>query len=263
MKIEQLRMDNLRDGIYCPHGSQFGDRWYEGLEAWLDGGLLRGQIARSDTGEPIGFIVYYPIEKVPMEIGGDGLYMIQCLQVKPPHDQGGVAKALIDSAVADARGIGASGMVTEGLATPDPEDDHVSATFLDTVGLTKGQSRGFATLYYIMFDNECEEPSYLPTVFEPPTGRTKLRIDIMDCRLCYVGIHNRETVLQAVERSKSDSIEVVVHDQSSREAVVEKGISTGVFIDGKLTYFRRPATEDEVMDAIEVADSARRRAMDR
>lgn len=263
MKIEQLRMDNLREGVFCSEGAQFADEWYGNLEAWLDGGLLRGQIARDDDGEAIGFVLYYPIEKVPMEIGGDGLYMVQCIQVKPPHDKTGVARTLIESAVADARGGGATGIVAEGLTEEEPLHDHVSATFLENMGLRKGQSRGFASLYYLVFNNESEEPRYLPARYDAPESKTKLRIDIMDCGLCYVGIHNRETVAKAVARSKSDSIEVVVHDQSTREAVVEKGVSTGVFIDGKLTYFRRPTSEGEVMDAIEVADSARRQAMDR
>lgn len=263
MKIEQLRMDNLREGVFCPNGNKFADEWYGHLEAWLDGGLLRGQVARDDNGEAIGFVLYYPIESVPMEIGGDGLYMVQCLQVKPPHDKTGIAKALIESAVADARGNGATGIVAEGLREEEKNHDHVSATFLENLGLKKGQSRGFATLYYVIFNNKTEEPSYLPARFDPPESQTKLRIDIMDCGLCYVGIHNRETVVHAVERSERQAVDVVVHNQSTREAVIQKGVSSGVFIDGRLTFFRRPASEDDVMDAIEVADSARRRATDR
>jgi hypothetical protein len=263
MRIEQLRMDNLREGIHCGAGMPFADEWYGQLEAWLDGGMLRGQIARTDDGEAVGFVLYYPIEKVPMEIDGDGLYMVQCLQVKPPHDKGTVARLLIESAIADARESGATGIVTEGLAKREPLHDHVTATLLESLGLIKGQSRGFATIYYLVFEAGVEEPRYMPAQFVPPEGRSKLRVDIMDCRLCYVGIHNRQTVMQVVERSASDRAEVVVHDQNTREAVLDKGYSSGVFIDGKLTYFRGPVTEDEVMQAIEIAESAREREIDR
>lgn len=265
MRIEQLRMDNLREGVYCAKGTQFGDEWYKSLEAWLDGGLLRGQIARDDDGEAIGFVLYYPIENVPMEVGGEGLYMVQCLQVKPPHNKTGIARKLIESAIADARDSGAAGIVAEGLAEaePDPVHEHVTAEFLESLGLIKGQSRRFSTLYYLVFSEDTEEPTYLPARFAPPESQAKLRVDIMDCGLCYVGIQNRETVVEAVERSKSDQVEVIVHDQSNREAVIDKGFSSGVFIDGKLTFFRGPITEADVMEAIDVADSARRRDIDK
>lgn len=263
MRIEQLRMDNLREGVYCGKGLRLSEEWYGNLEAWLDGGLLRGQVARDDSGEPIGFVLYYPIENVPMDVGGEGLYMVQCLQVKPPHNKTGVAKKLIESAIADARGSGAAGIVAEGLAKAEPLHDHVTAEFLESLGLTKGQSRGFATLYYITFSNDAEEPTYLPSNFQPPDSRTVLRVDIMDCGLCQVGIHNRETVIKAVERSQSDQIEVFVHDQNNRGAVIDKGFSSGVFIDGKLTFFRGPITEADVLEAIDVADSARKRAIDK
>jgi len=200
-----------------------------------------------------------------MEVGGEGLYMVQCLQVKPPHNKIGVARKLIESAIADARGIGAEGIVAEGLAEVEADSDHehVTAEFLESLGLIRGQSRRFATLYYLTFSPDAEEPSYLPERFAPLAERTKLRVDIMDCSLCYVGIHNRETVIQAVERSASQNVEVRVHDQSSRGAVIDKGFSTGVFVDGKLTFFRGPVTEADVLEAIDVADSARRQDMDR
>jgi len=263
MRIEQLRMDNLREGIRCGEAMPFADQWYSRLEVWLDGGMLRGQIARTDDGEAVGFVLYYPIEKAPMEIDGDGFYMVQCLQVKPPHDKGPVARMLIESAIEDARTSGAAGIVTEGLTQKEPRHDHVTATLLESLGLIKGQSRGFATIYYLTFKGNVDKPRYVPAKFVPPQGRSRLRVDIMDCRLCYVGIHNRETVLQAVERAASEKPEVVVHDQSTRGAVLAKGYSTGVFIDGKLTYFRGPVTEDEVLQALDVAESAREQKTDR
>ena len=56
---------------------------------------------------------------------------------------------------------------------------------------------------------------------------------------------------------------MVVHNTSTREAVIDKGFSSGVFVDGKLTFFRGPVTEADVMNAIRVANSARKRATDR
>ena len=42
MRIEQLSVDNLREGVYCPRGLKRSEEVYAQLEAWLDGSILRG-----------------------------------------------------------------------------------------------------------------------------------------------------------------------------------------------------------------------------
>ncbi len=73
MRIEQLSVENLREGVFCAKGKPHGEDMYRQLEAWLDGAMLRGQVARTDDGQPAGFVLYYPIEQAPLDVEGSGL----------------------------------------------------------------------------------------------------------------------------------------------------------------------------------------------
>jgi len=89
-----------------------------------------------------------------------------------------------------------------------------------------------------------------------------VRLDILDCRRCYVGITNREVVKTVSERFK-DKVRVEVHDNTTREAILDKGMANGIFINGTLTFFEGHVSEEDVMNAIEVADTAHRQQTDR
>lgn len=109
-----------------------------------------------------------------------------------------------------------------------------------------------------------EPPRYLEPDFKPrPTATPKIKVDILDCRGCYTYVNNRNLVEAVLEQAGREKFEVEVHDQNHREAIVDKGMSTGVFIDGKLTFFEGPISEDDVWNAIEIAQIARRQATDR
>lgn len=265
MNIEQLRVDNLREGVFCHNGKPRGEEVYEQLEAWLEGDKLKGRIARDDLGDVAGFILYYPVEEAPMDVDGDGLYMVQCVFVKPEYRKKGVGKALIESALADARESGAAGFAVEGFEQQNVHD-FFPKTFPEHLGMTPSESRGPGTLYYIGLDETGEAPRYLKPRFTPPKNRAKVRIDILDCRRCNIGVSNREVVKSVIEHAaetQGEDLELVVHDQNTRDAVVDKGMSSGVFVDGKLTFFRGPLSEEDIMNAINVAAAARKRRIDR
>lgn len=261
MKIEQLSVANLRDGVFCGHGKAHGPEVYDQMEAWLEGDLLRGQIARDDSGNVVGFTLYYPIEEAPLDVTGQGLYMVQCLYVKPEHQDHGIGRALIESAMADARANGASGLAVEAYTGVRRGDfDYMPSTFFQHLGMKPGETRGSATLFLSSHEENARPPRYLRRRFEPPTDTPRLRIDILDCRRCYVRATNTAVVKAVAESAEA---EVVIHNQNTREAVVDKGMSSGVFIDGKLTFFQGPISEQDVWNAIQVADAARKHASDR
>ncbi len=263
MKIERLSVENLREGVYCPRGLRRSEEVYTQLEAWIDGNLLHGQIARADSGESIGFIIYGPIERMPMEIEGGSLYMVQCLFVKPEYQGREVGRMLIETALADAVERGASGLAAQGRsAPPEGEADYLPGSFFVHIGMMAGDSRGSASLYYIGKGEAVDPPKYMDPSFRPPQDETRVRVDILDCRLCYTAVSNREVVKQVAE-GIGNGVKVVVHDQNSREAVVDKGMSTGVFIDGKLTFLEGHVSEKDVWNAIHVALAARREHVDR
>lgn len=264
MIIEQLSVDNLREGVFCARGKPHGDEMYSTLEAWLDGNMLRGLLVRAADGEPAGFILYYPIEHAPLDVEGDGLYVSHCMFVKPDQQGNGFGRALIEAAIADARDSGASGLAMEGFREGGRGVfSFVPGTFLKHVGLAEGPSRGMGTLYYTAFRNEAEQPRYMEPRRPPSRNPNKVRIDIFDCRNCYIGATNREVVKAVMERLGEDRFELAVSDYSTRQAVVDRGMPSGVFVDGALTFFRGPISEDDVLNALEAAWAARKADTDR
>jgi GNAT superfamily N-acetyltransferase len=262
MKIERLSTDNLRDGIFCAKGKPNGEEMHSKLEVWLNGSILRGLIAREENGEVVGFVIYYPIEQAPMDVSGEGLYMVQCLHVKEGYRNKGVGKALIEASLADAKENGASGIAVEAFRDQGQSNkSYLPGTFFQHIGMTQGESRGAASLYYVQFDENGMPPEYLNPSLHGAFGTQKLRIDVFDCGSCYLGISNRKLVEAILEDQKD--VELVVHNQVDRQAIVDKGMSSGIFIDGKLTYFKGPVSEEDVMNAIEVARIAKNRAYDR
>ncbi|MGI6296062.1 MAG: GNAT family N-acetyltransferase [Armatimonadota bacterium] len=253
MKIEQLQLDNLRDGVFCPQGGCITREGNGNLDAWLDGGILRGQIARDDNGDVLGFVLYYPIEMAPME-DGEGFYMVQCLHVDPTANRARIAKMLIDNAVADAFAQGGTSMTTQSLA--ENEYPTTPATFVHNRGINTPDSHNFTTVYYVVF-NEAQPH----TNQRAQPGRSKLRIDIVDCEKCYSDAYKQKPIVKTIE--KLDTKAIAAKPKADQETTVDRYFSSGIFLDGKLIYFVGPTSEDDVMNAIEVAESARKRSMDR
>lgn len=262
MRIDRLSTENLREGVFCAAGNPHGEEAYNQLEAWLEGEQLRGQIAREDNGDVAGFVLYYPIEHAPLDVDGEGIYVVQCLFVKPDYQHKGIGRALITTALADARDCGASGVAVEGFHRADAPELKPGA-FFGHIGMSAVDTRDSGTLYFVSFDQSAKPPRYLQPDADKLKSTPKLKIDILDCRRCYVGISNRELVKTVLEGIDNDNIELEIHDQNSRQAILDKGMSSGIFIDGKLSFFGKRLNEEDVWRAIEVAMSARDQAIDR
>jgi len=264
MTIEPLSVHNLRDGVFCAKGKPHGEDMYQQLEAWVQGKALRGQVARAEDGKPVGFVLYFPIEEAPLDISGEGFYVVQCIYVRPGYQHKGIGRALIETALADAQMGGATGLAVEGFRQQRPGHfDYLPGSFFQHIGLSSGESRGPATLYYVSFSEPGPAPRYMAARPPEQQERYRVRIDLFDCRKCHRTIDNT-SVVKAVARTLGEKrIRLVIHDQNTREAVVDKGMSHGMFVDGALTYFQGPVVESDVMSAIEVAESARRRSSDR
>lgn len=263
MRVERLSVQNLREGVLCAKGKSYNEEYYQQLEAWLGGDQLKGHIARADNGDPAGFILYYPIEYAPLDVEGDGIYMVQCLYVKPEYQDTGIGTTLIKSAMTDAEGAGAKGLAVEGYDSDHAGGPgHATRDIYEEVGMSAVGSRGTGTLYFTALRKDAQPPRYLEPKFNPQPSQTRIRVDILDCRNCYERVSNRNVVQWVLEKAALPNVEVVVHDQSTREAILDKGMSSGVFVDGRLTFFRGPVTEDDVWSAIEVAMSARELSTD-
>ncbi len=261
-RIERLTVDNLCEGVYCGHGLD-SDEMYGQMAAWLRQGSLIGQLAR-DGGEVAGFTLYHPIEKAPLDIDGEGLYVAQCVFVKPDKRKMGIGKALVESAVDDARSQGASGFAIEGFrGRYCGRFAYMPASFFEHLGMATGESRGAGTLYFKGLMEDAKPPHYLHVRGNIPRGENKVKVDILDCMRCYQWTSSMKLLELAIREIEDEEVELVVHNQSTREAILDKGMSSGVFVDGKLTFFIGPITEEDVLNAIRVAQLARETGTDR
>lgn len=250
MRLEALSSRNLRQGVFCARG-EAGQRMLDRLEEWLGKGMLRGQVAFSDQGEAIGFILYYPIETAPMEVAGENFYAIQCLYVRPDQGKKGIGQMLVEAAVKDAQAQGVGGLGVEGFSFPAQGGFEFmpKAFFLD-VGFKEVASRGPASLLFRAVRPGARPPSYLKESFQPPRGAKRLRLDLLNCERCWVSISNSD-IVRRLARSHGDRVEVHEHDQNTRPAVLEKGLAVGIFLDGENVFFGPPITEEQAKVELE------------
>jgi len=264
MEIEPLSVENLREGVFCAQGRSHAQEVYGQLEAWLDGGTLRGRVARAMSREAAGFVLYHPIDTYPSDTEGHNLYMVQCVHVKTAFQNQGTGKALIEAAMQDAVDSGASGLAAEGYSSSSQKGPHViPGAFLQRAGMQPVDSQGINTLYYMPSDSSVEPPRFAKRIPERTTQAKKIRIDVFDCSDCVVAKTNRDVVETVVAQLGEEKVELVTHEPGRRDAGTDARMANGVFVDGKLTFFRGPISEDDVWNAIEVARSAKEMSIDR
>lgn len=256
MSVESLTRANLRQAVFCArspivHGDA-GERMLRRLEEGLGRGTLRGQVAWAQEGEPSGFVLYYPIEAAPIEMGGEGFYAIQCLFVQPGGWRQGVGRTLVEAAIGDAQEQGASGLAVEAFSFPPDEEgfEFMPQNFFLKMGFQEVASRGPGALLFLPLRPEAKAPCYLEASFSPPSGGDRLRIDLLNCERCCVSVANCEMVKQVAE-DYSDRVEIREHDQNSRQAVLEKGMAIGIFMDGELAFYGPPITEEQAREELE------------
>ena len=250
MHLVALSPRNLRRGVFCARG-EAGNKMLDRLEGWLKKGILRGQVALSDQGEAIGFILYYPIDTAPLEVAGENFYAIQCVYVRPDQGKKGIGQKLVEAAAKDAEAQGVGGLAVEGFSFPTQGGFEFmpKAFFLD-VGFKEVASRGPASLLFKAVRPGARPPSYLKESFRPPMGAKGLRIDLLNCDRCWVGISNND-IVRRLAKSYGDRVEVHEHDQNTRPAVLEKGQAVGIFLDGENVFFGPPITEEQAKAELE------------
>lgn len=251
MRIEPLTSDNVRGGVFCARG-EAGDKMLDQHILWIRDGVLRGQVAFSDDGQPIGFILYYPIASAPLEMEGEGFYAMQCLYVRPDQGGQGVGRDLIEAAARDARAHNASGLAVEGFSFPMEESafEFMPKSFFLAMGFQEAATQGPGTLLFLSVRADAQPPRYLAASFQLPPGADRLRIDLLNCHRCFVGIRNNDVVRRVAEEYGA-LVELVEHDQNQRQAVLEKGMAVGIFIEGETAFFGGPITKEQVRQEIE------------
>ena len=136
-------------------------------EDWMRRTLTRsGMFAKvaMDGDEPIGFLFLLPIERTSWYIAGEGLFTIQCMNVKDEYRRGGVGEKLLvaaeESARAHAKGIA--------VIAYDPSDWFMPASFFQGKGYKEVERRGSSVLMFKSFVESAAVPSFVPRQYRPP-----------------------------------------------------------------------------------------------
>jgi hypothetical protein len=165
----------------------------------------------------------------------------------------GVGKALLEAAMQDARGHGAKGVAVTAYTNGNNVDfGHMPSSFYRKMGFSEVGQRGAATLLFAKFEQNAPIPAFAPMNYTPGLSSGRVRVDVLDCSRCWVGVKTSK-LIDKIAESLGEKVEVKHHDQNVRAAVIDKGMSSGVFIDGELTFFGDPVSEDDIMRALEVA----------
>ncbi len=214
-----------------------GDRkktWYDGMK---EKGL-RVKLA-VDDGSACGMIQYTPAEWSPLE--GKGFHFINCIWVHG-HRQGignrqkkGVGTMLLNAAEEDARSAGSCGMAAWGLALPF----WMKASWFRKHGYRKVDRVGITVLMWKPFGEEAAPPRWIREKQKPGCGSGRVCVTSFNSGWCQALNITAERARRAAA-GFGDAVEFREVNTSSREALLEWGISDGLFIDGKRAGFGPP-----------------------
>ena len=108
-----LTKENIdREHICCAFSDKKCQNSYESKKAWLKKEFDNGYVFRRLCERAKVFIEYVPSEKVWIPVVAPNYLMINCLWVSGQYKGKGYAKALLQSAIDDARQQGKDGLVT-------------------------------------------------------------------------------------------------------------------------------------------------------
>jgi GNAT superfamily N-acetyltransferase len=137
---------------------------------------LRVKLALDDQDTVAGMIQYVPIKYSFAE--GVDLYFINCIWVHG-HKQGrgnfqhrGMGKALLNAAEADARELGAKGIVAWGLIVPV----FMRASWFKKQGYRRVDRQGIQVLLWKPFTSDATPPKWLPSNGKPQLEVNKVTV---------------------------------------------------------------------------------------
>jgi GNAT superfamily N-acetyltransferase len=226
---ERLYFVCLED--WCEEMKEAGDHketWYRKMK---DRGL-RVKLALDDQGQVGGMIQYVPIEESFAE--GRDLYFVNCIWVhgyrkgRGNFQKRGMGKALLRAAEADAKELGAKGLVAWGVTLPF----FMKASWFKKQGYTRVDRQGMQVLLWKPFADEAVAPKWI---------KQKKKPGAMPGQVTVTAFLNGWCPAQnlAFERAKRSAFELgdkVVFqgiNTFDRQVLLDWGIADGLFIDGR------------------------------
>lgn len=187
----------------------------------------RAQIAYTQ-GRPVGFIEYYPIEVANLEVDGQDVMAIWCINVSEEERGKGLGSRLIQACLDDARRLGRKGVV---VTCWDPF--WMPKAIFERHGFAEVGPAGPNGLVLFKAFEQVEEPCWIgrKPVFRPVEG--KLALDIYHTHRCPIHWRNTRLVTE-VAKEFGAVIDIRKHPTDDRAEMREHGTAYSIYLNGGL-----------------------------
>jgi GNAT superfamily N-acetyltransferase len=251
MKIEPLSRSNVRRAmLYCRDRGAASERQLRAFEQWITEGRLYVHVARNGA-QAIGFVIYFRIEKAPVEIDGEDVLAIQFMWVRPDRRGWGGGRLFDGQVCDDAAHLGRKGVIMERFAFSlvSGSAELMLRDYL-SLGFRQLDHHWNNALFFMPPTEDAHTSQYSRSVFSPPAGKGCLRIDMLNSDKFVGGIMDTE-IVQRPLLPYADMVEVRKHDQNLRENVLARGRHFGISLVDHFESFGAPITEDHARDTFE------------
>jgi GNAT superfamily N-acetyltransferase len=195
-------------------------------------------------------IQYLPVEH--SHVQGEGLYFVLCIWVhgykegRGDYQGKGMGKALIEAAEADARALGAKGMVAWGVTLPF----WMKASWFKRRGYRRVDKMGVAALMWKPFTEDARPPRWVRGRKRP--GRVPGKVSVAS--FCTGSCMAQNLVYERAKRAAAEAGEVVhfeEHDTWDPAVFGEWGIGDALYIDGREVRTGPPPSYEKIRKLID------------
>jgi len=255
MKIIDLTPENEKLFFVCledwsDEAKEAGDHrenWYRKMK---EKGL-RAKLATDDVGQVGGMIQYVPVEYSFAK--GEDLYFINCIWVhgykegRGNFQKQGMGQALLQAAEEDAKELGVKGIAAWGIPLPF----WMKASWFKKHGYQKVDSNGFMgeVLLWKPFTEDAKPPELIKRKKKPELIPGKVTVTAFVNEWCMAQNLTFERAKRAAAKYGSDVVLQQI-DTFNRDNMLEWGIASGLYIDGKEVRTGPPPTYEKIRKII-------------
>ncbi len=212
---------------------------------------LRVKLAVDDHGTVGGMIQYVPIEF--SFVDGKDLYFINCIWVhgykrgRGDFRRHGMGTALLEAAEADARELGAKGIVAWGILIPV----FMHASWFRKHGFRTVDRNGMQALMWKPFTTDAAPPKWIRGKFRPELAENKVTVNAFCSGWCPAQNLTFERAKRAAAEPQFEGrVQFRAFDTFDREDVRRYGTSNSLFIDKKHVWSGPPPSYEKIRELI-------------
>ena len=262
MQIENLNEKNAWDvASFCLQNAEQDDWWCEGdkdriEEAWRKkhefliskiGEGARAKIAYAKGG-PVGFIEYYPIDITNLELVGEKVMVIWCINVKEEYRSQDIGTQLLKTCLTDVKSLG-----YKGAAVTCWDPFWMPSSFFEKHGFSEvGEGVGNGTMLFYSLD-KIDPPIQIGrgSIYDEFKAiKEKVVLDIFHTNRC--PIHWRNTALvKSTAKEFGEQVIVREYNTDSREAMLKHEIAYSIYLDGQIIGAGPPINVEKIRSKIQ------------